>query len=154
MIYSEHIDSLRISCTTSKPLGELNMMTIYVKGLGILFPGADFVPQVSIKKSKSSVSEVSIKTGTIEDAGTLARALLEICDDEGNCCNTSQSGLGLDNPGTTDRVRGGTDVYSDKAVLGTCSEVNILNLALFYFNLHLLIGAPPWCTKYCKIDTH
>ena len=57
----------------------------------------------------------------------MARVLLEICDEQGNCCSTSGSGLGLDNPGTSDRVRGGTDVYSDQAILGTCSEVNFLN---------------------------
>ena len=177
-IYSEHVDSLRLSCTRSKPFGELSMTTIHIEGLGILFPGG-----------KSFVSQVAIKTGTIEDAETVARALLEICDDEGNCCNTSQSGLGLDNPGTSDRVRGGTDVYSDQAILGTCSEVSTLNFVgshevfllfadasavtpssntmsytlrgvpsspgrSFLYVICSLIGALRWCTYNCKIDAH
>ena len=80
------------------------------------------------------MSEVAIKTGAMEDAESSARALLEICDDKGNCCNTSGSGLGLDNPGTSDRVRGGTDIYSDKAILGTCSEVIIQNCEFWFQN--------------------
>ena len=74
------------------------------------------------------VSTIATKTGTInENAGSNARVLVEICDSQGTCCQTSSGGL--DNPGQ-DRAVGQTDIYTNTAILGNCAQevIHILTL--------------------------
>ena len=67
------------------------------------------------------MSEIKIKTGDGENDSSNCRAQMEICDDQGQCCQTSSEGRGLHNPGKN-RERGKIDVYSNKAVLGNCAQ--------------------------------
>ena len=67
------------------------------------------------------MSTIAIKTGAgIYDASN-CRAVMEICYSDGNCCQTSPNGRGLDNPGQ-DREIGQIDVYTNKTILGNCSQ--------------------------------
>jgi len=61
------------------------------------------------------VSTIAIKTGTEGSAESRARVVVEICDSQGTCCQSSS----LDNPGK-DRERGQTDVYTNTEILGNC----------------------------------
>ena len=74
-----------------------------------------------MSKSGLQVSSIATKTGTIKHAETDCRVVMEICDSDGNCCETTKAGRGLDNPGN-DRESGNTDTYTDTALLGSCSE--------------------------------
>ena len=78
------------------------------------------------------VSSISINTGSIQKAESDCKAVMEICDVERNCCQTSVDGRGLDNPGL-DRQRGKTDVYTTPSLLGNCAQevINICNLQPF-----------------------
>ena len=67
------------------------------------------------------VSTIASKTGTGKYAGSKSRVVAEICDAQGTCCQTSSDGRGLDNSGE-DRQIGQTDVYTDRAILGSCSQ--------------------------------
>ena len=67
------------------------------------------------------VSTIATKTGTDQYAASNARVVVEICDSQGTCCQTSSDGRGLDNPGQ-DREIGQTDVYTSTAILGTCAQ--------------------------------
>ena len=67
------------------------------------------------------VSTIATKTGTDGHAASNARVVVEICDSQGTCCQTSSDGRGLDNPGQ-DREIGQTDVYTSTAILGTCAQ--------------------------------
>ena len=73
------------------------------------------------------VSTISTKTGTDQYAGSNARVVVEICDNQGACCQTSSDGL--DNPGQ-DREIGQTDVYTNQAILDNCAQevIHILTL--------------------------
>ena len=68
------------------------------------------------------VSSIAIKTGTVQNAESDCRAVMEICDQDGHCCETTPNGKGLDHPGK-DRRSGQTDIYTSTAVLGNCAEV-------------------------------
>ena len=71
------------------------------------------------------VSTIATKTGTSQDSASNARVVVEICDSQGTCCQTSS----LDNPGQ-DREKGQTDVYTNTAILGNCTQevIHILTL--------------------------
>ena len=71
------------------------------------------------------VSTIAIKTGTEGSAESRARVVVEICDSQGTCCQSSS----LDNPGK-DRERGQTDVYTNTEILGNCTQevIHILTL--------------------------
>ena len=75
------------------------------------------------------VSTIASKTGTVKYAGSKSRVVAEICDAQGTCCQTSSDGRGLDNSKVV-RQAGQTDVYTDTAILGSCSQkvVHILTL--------------------------
>merc|ERR1712212_791878 len=63
--------------------------------------------------------------------------------------------MGLDNPGTSDRVRGGTDVYSDQAILGTCSEERFLGVPLTAkLTLTDPEGQDGWFVEWIQITTN
>ena len=81
-----------------------------------------------------SVSAIVIKTGSNAYDESDCRAVIEICDNLGNCCATSPNGQGLDNPGD-DRERGQTDVYTSRSVLNTCAQEVTLTLTHTYLNL-------------------
>ena len=68
------------------------------------------------------VSSIAIRTGTVQNAESDCRAVMEICDKDGHCCQTTPNGKGLDHPGK-DRRSGQTDIYTSTAVLGNCAEV-------------------------------
>ena len=65
------------------------------------------------------VSAIATKTGTENNAESNARVVVEICDSQGTCCQTSADGL--DNPGQ-DRQGGQTDLYTNTAILGNCAQ--------------------------------
>ena len=67
------------------------------------------------------MSSIAIKTGTVPNAQSDCRAVMELCDRQRNCCQTTPNGQGLDNPGN-DRESGQTDVYTNMAVLGNCAH--------------------------------
>ena len=67
------------------------------------------------------VSGIAIKTGTVPNAESNCSAVMEICDKDGNCCQTTPNGKGLDNPGT-DRESGQTDIYTNTTLLGNCAD--------------------------------
>ena len=67
------------------------------------------------------VSTIASKTGTVKYAGSKSRVVAEICDAQGTCCQTSSDGRGLDNSKVV-RQAGQTDVYTDTAILGSCSQ--------------------------------
>ena len=73
------------------------------------------------------VSTIATKTGTDGHAESNARVVVEICDSQGTCCQTSSDGL--DNPGQ-DREIGQTDVYTNTTILGNCAQevIHILTL--------------------------
>ena len=73
------------------------------------------------------VSTIATKTGTDGHAESNARVVVEICDSQGTCCQTSSDGL--DNPGQ-DRENGQTDVYTSTTILGNCAQevIHILTL--------------------------
>ena len=71
------------------------------------------------------VTTIAVKTGTARYANSSCRAVMEICDAQGNCCRTSEKGQGLDNPGIPDHVHGETDIYTNRTILDNCAqEVN------------------------------
>merc|ERR1712226_849103 len=63
---------------------------------------------------------IASKTGTGKYVGSKSRVVAEICDAQGTCCQTSSDGRGLDNSKVV-RQAGQTDVYTDTAILGSCS---------------------------------
>ena len=67
------------------------------------------------------MSTIASKTGTVKYAGSKSRVVAEICDAQGTCCQTSSDGRGLDNSKVV-RQAGQTDVYTDTAILGSCSQ--------------------------------
>ena len=69
--------------------------------------------------SGEHVSTIATKTGTDSYAGSNARVVAQICDAQGFCCHTSSDGRGLYN---SERQEGQTDVYTDRAILGSCSQ--------------------------------
>jgi len=71
------------------------------------------------------VSSIAIKTGTVPNAQSDCRAVMELCDRQRNCCQTTPNGQGLDNPGN-DRESGQTDIYTNRAVLGNCAHAGNL----------------------------
>ena len=80
------------------------------------------------------VSKIATKTGTRTGAASSSGVVVEICDSQGTCCQTSSDGKGLDHPGK-DREKGQTDEYTDTAILGTCAQgvIHVLTLGRFYF---------------------
>ena len=66
------------------------------------------------------MSTIATKTGPNQHDGSTCRAVLEICDDQGNCCQTSADGRGL----YSGQIReiGQTDVYTDATILGSCAQ--------------------------------
>ena len=68
------------------------------------------------------VSGIVIKTGTVPNAQSNCSAVMEICDKDRHCCQTTPNGKGLDHPGK-DRGSGQTDIYTNTAILGNCAEV-------------------------------
>ena len=64
------------------------------------------------------VSSIAIKTGTVQSAESHCAAMLEICDHDGKCCNTSSN---LNNPGL-DRGSGKIDKYTEQSLLGSCAQ--------------------------------
>ena len=66
------------------------------------------------------MSTIATKTGPGENDRSTCRAVLEICDDGGNCCQTSADGRGL----YSGQIReiGQTDVYTDTTILGNCAQ--------------------------------
>ena len=64
------------------------------------------------------MTEISIKTGTRNNAESDCGAELEICNAERVCCKTSK----LDNLPGDDRESGKTDVYTNQTILGACAE--------------------------------
>ena len=68
------------------------------------------------------MSAIATKTGIDKYAGSKARVVMEICDSQGTCCQTSPDGRGLDNPGQEDREIGQTDVYTNTTILGNCAQ--------------------------------
>ena len=81
------------------------------------------------------VSSITTKTGTTKGAPSYARKVLEICDKDGNCCQTTPDGRGLDNPGN-DRESGQTDTYTDTALLGNCAN-EVINTSLWSSEVYI-----------------
>ena len=79
--------------------------------------------------SGEHVSAIATKTGTENYAASNARVMVEICDSQGTCCQTSSDGRGLDNPGQ-DRAIGQTDDYTNATILGNCAQEVIYILTL------------------------
>ena len=75
------------------------------------------------------VSTIASKTGTVQHAKSKSRVVAEICDAQGTCCQTSSDGRGLDNSKVV-RQAGQTDVYTDTAILGSCSQKVVYILTL------------------------
>ena len=98
----------------------------------LLFGQTVLIWALKVNSSGGKVSSISIKTGSIQKAESDCKAVMEICDVERNCCQTSVDGRGLDNPGL-DRQRGKTDVYTTPSLLGNCAQevINICNLQPF-----------------------
>ena len=71
--------------------------------------------------------QITIKTRGGKWDGSVCRALMEICDSRGHCCQTSPEGKGLYNPGRKNRRINQTDVYKSTKILGNC--------AMFLFQL-------------------
>ena len=74
------------------------------------------------------MSTIAIKMGDGKWDGSKCRAVMEICDGDGNCCQTSPDGRGLYNGKY--RASGQTDVYSNTTILGNCAEEVISILIL------------------------
>ena len=66
--------------------------------------------------------QITIKTRSGKWDGSVCRALMEICDSRGNCCQTSPEGKGLYNPGRKNRQINQTDVYKSTKILGNCAK--------------------------------
>ena len=66
------------------------------------------------------VSTIATKTGPNQHDGSTCRAVLEICDSRGHCCQTSADGRGLF-PGQNREI-GQTDVYTNASILGNCTQ--------------------------------
>ena len=64
------------------------------------------------------MTEISIKTGTLEDAQSDCALEMEICGVKGICCQTSY----LNNVSEDDRENGQTDVYTNQTLLGSCAK--------------------------------
>ena len=64
------------------------------------------------------MTEISIKTGTVDDAQSDCGAELEICNVEEVCCKTSF----LDNKPGDDRESGQTNVYTKETILDSCAK--------------------------------
>ena len=75
------------------------------------------------------MSTIASKTGTVKHAKSKSRVVAEICDAQGTCCQTSSDGRGLDNSKVV-RQAGQTDVYTDTAILGSCSQKVVYILTL------------------------
>ena len=75
------------------------------------------------------MTEISIKTGTLEDAQSDCAVEMEICGVKGICCQTSH----LNNVPEDDRENGQTDVYTNQTILGSCAkEVRMFFFFSFY----------------------
>ena len=64
------------------------------------------------------MTEISIKTGTLDHAESDCGAELEICNVEGVCCKTSF----LNNEPGDDRGSGQTNVYTKETILDSCAR--------------------------------
>ena len=80
------------------------------------------------------VSTIATKTGTRSGADSGSGVVVEVCDSQGTCCQTSSDGKGLDHPGK-DRENGQIDEYTNTAILGTCAQevTHVLTLGQSYF---------------------
>ena len=104
----------------------------------LLFGQTVLIWALKVNSSGGKVSSISIKTGSIQKAESDCKAVMEICDVERNCCQTSVDGRGLDNPGL-DRQRGKTDVYTTPSLLGNCAqEVININECIHTANKHFV----------------
>ena len=85
------------------------------------------------------MSTIAIKTGSGKWDGSNARAVLEICNSESVCCQTSSAGRGLYNGKY--RGAGQTEVYKNTTILGNCAQevISILTLDPKYKRLHPLL---------------
>ena len=79
------------------------------------------------------MTSIAIKTGTGKNDGSNCRAVMEICDSQGSCCKTTSDGSGL-HPGQNREI-GQIDVYTNKTILGNCSDEVI----------HILVLIRRWC---------
>ena len=68
-----------------------------------------------------AVTRIDIWTGNEEEADTKNRVTLEICDGQGQCCTTADSGLAKG----SDRLIGAIDSYVEKQLLNTCAQVSL-----------------------------
>merc|ERR1719391_878045 len=66
------------------------------------------------------VSTIAITMADGKHEGSRCRAVMEICDSDGNCCQTLPDGRGLYNGKY--RASGQTDVYSNTTILGNCAQ--------------------------------
>ena len=100
----------------------------------------DFLPEDDVygdqafctKHVRARVDKIKIKTANEDFADSKARAVLELCDPDGHCCQTSPDGRGLYNGNT--REKGQIEVYSDTTILGECAYevIYMLTLVLVY----------------------
>ena len=67
------------------------------------------------------MTRIDIWTGNEEEADTKNRVTLEICDGQGQCCTTADSGLAKG----SDRLIGAIDSYVEKQLLNTCAQVSL-----------------------------
>ena len=82
------------------------------------------------------MSKISIKTGNGRSQDSDCDAFLKICDANNNCCKTTSNSGGLDDPYKNDREKDETDMYTENALLNTCSVVSLfLKLYLISFIL-------------------
>merc|ERR1719175_181252 len=88
--------------------------------LGDQAAAASFGHQTSANSLGEHVSTIAIKMADGKNEGSRCRAVMEICDSDGNCCQTSPDGRGLYNGKY--RASGQTDVYSNTTILGNCAE--------------------------------
>ena len=88
------------------------------------------------------MSSIAIKTGTVPNAQSDCRAVMELCDRQRNCCQTTPNGQGLDNPGN-DRESGQTDIYTNTTLLGNCADKVIVEACRFFFGLSWDFGTIP-----------
>merc|ERR1719385_150661 len=88
--------------------------------LGDQAAAASFGHQTSATSLGEHVSTIAIKMGDGKWDGSKCRAVMEICDGDGNCCQTSPDGRGLYNGKY--RASGQTDVYSNTRILGNCAQ--------------------------------
>ena len=69
------------------------------------------------------MDKISIKTGTYRNAQTGCKAVLQVCDMDNNCCETTSKGQGLDDLSKDDRESGQIDDYTGTKLLNTCAQV-------------------------------